>query len=490
MQGRNPPARSVALIATLTATMSCRHKGIEFDALSAVPSAQRNSQTAALVPSVEAYLASGDSVRVSGRTAGDTFVGRIIDVSGYVPRDDSKHPRSSSEYRGQYVQVQLYLTKDDSDDVVEWDVSTNEGIAGTTWHDCLRMTEACPTNCTVWVPVDLIEGIVFFIHHRDCENQLFGCCVGRQDTYFVRRIARCTDETFQLGEDVEHNKYTPFGPQSSNTVLYTERCLRTIANELRKNKSLLISNGKIGVPHTQKSIVERDMFEFIRRGVKRDPAFDNVEDIQRKRTKQTITRADLSLESTRLSTTQTTINAVHTGQFDVLQRMFGCVMGVGVRKRHPKVDDNEPCNLRQEDTINMVNVNYTGVEASDADDWFNPDAELSAQEMMANGFNFIRFRYDSRTNELFTSMRTSALLAGSCQATELQDWLSRYDIDWDVVRDDEVFNGMLVNIEDEYWQVAAFNDGEATLRRLIPGDNDNEQRVETIQFCLDNRGDL
>ncbi|EJK71181.1 hypothetical protein THAOC_07405, partial [Thalassiosira oceanica] len=342
MQGRNPPARSVALIATLTATiplLSSRpwKRILHREILSACP--------------VD--------------TAGDTFVGRIIDVSGYVPRDDSKHPRSSSEYRGQYVQVQLYLTKDDSDDVVEWDVSTNEGIAGTTWHDCLRMTEACPTNCTVWVPVDLIEGIVFFIHHRDCENQLFGCCVGRQDTYFVRRIARCTDETFQLGEDVEHNKYTPFGPQSSNTVLYTERCLRTIANELRKNKSLLISNGKIGVPHTQKSIVERDMFEFIRRV------------------------ADLSLESTRLSTTQTTINAVHTGQFDVLQRMFGCVMGVGVRKRHPKVDDNEPCNLRQEDTINMVNVNYTGVEASDADDWFNPDAELSAQEMMANGFNFI-----------------------------------------------------------------------------------------------------
>ena len=204
------------------------------------------------------------------------------------------------------------------------------------------------------------------------------------------------------------------------------------------------------------------------------------------RAKHVIVRRNLSLSSERVVSNQRSLTAVTAEQFDAFQSTLGVNFGMGVRKRAPPIDANEVYTLQDDDVVNMLNIQFTGVNEEQAANWFDPGLDLPVAHQIANGRNFVQMKYDRRTNEYHTIMMTSALRA-NCQANELNAWLLANEIPWaNAPVNHGVFVGMGCEIDGEDWEVVNISNPLAI--ELQNSDNpDMATRVETWQFCMNHR---
>jgi len=97
----------------------------------------------------------------------------------------------------------------------------------------------------------------------------------------------------------------------------------------------------------------------------------------KRRFKQRITHADLSLVASILNTTKQVLAAASFDGYKAFMTLFSALIDLRIKKCHPSIHvindtSRNPLTLQSTDTINMGDIDLHNVIGSDMSDWFDP----------------------------------------------------------------------------------------------------------------------
>lgn len=130
--------------------------------------------------------------------------------------------------------------------------------------------------------------------------------------------------------------------------------------------------------------------------------------------KQCITHPNLSLESKRVPSRRTTFATSTMTGLKSIRELVSNNIGVGVKRTFPPLStvgnrQRNPDRLKQEYTVNMVDVGLGSNGSDYAEEWFDADAGISEQYAHHSWNNSVRLIFD----QLMFAVRVGYLSDGS-----------------------------------------------------------------------------
>ena len=402
--------------------------GLHLTVLNSPLAPEYPSTLAVFVRSINAYISGSDTVRVIDTEDFPSIVGRVLTVTNSledIPEGEAVHP---------FILNHRTLPSTSKPIKLQWHVVNNDRFWGRSdklCRACGNIDEAAPTNCILWISSCQISESVHFIHHQDCEHQIYGPVHNRANTYLIRFTATYdNNESIEIKE-ILHENFSSFPTTSKigSPSTCTERRLEFLLSECQTSQELLIKSGKLATSVSKTTTMSREKACWLQ------SRLASVEIKQStKKTKQCVSHSNLSIETAVLPTRHVTIRVRTSNDFRITRQIFHSGYGTGVRKKFTPIKDKDiralnPSCLRRGDTINVTDAPLENYSEEDTTGWFDPNASDTTNYTNPNR-NFIPWVFNHRSRTCRVSMKCCAVVVGACNAHFLDDMLDSIENEW------------------------------------------------------------
>eukprot|EP00956_Cyclotella_meneghiniana_P009161 scaffold12557_cov75-Cyclotella_meneghiniana.AAC.5 len=243
-----------------------------------------------------------------------------------------------------------------------------------------KLPPAEPSNCMMWIHASQILDLAFFPHSIHCVNQIDGNLSGRHKVFHVdHHVFLHRDNDFLNNiihfKPISPTAYGMFGHLHQDHfpgyVSFTERIHESLCQLSKTSSAILNKAGNIHQRARKKTHIPWESWKYIYFKLHLKQSVLNVSKVSAK-VRTPITIDNLTMSVGRSTTKKFTVVAKDIAGFEVLQSLITRI-GLGVRKRHPKLstiearDGSNILTVQEQDTIHVVDIDSNQVLYRDVD---------------------------------------------------------------------------------------------------------------------------
>ena len=445
------------------------YNDIDFTNLTNVPTPEAGDSTCIYVGDNKTLIQPSDTLHVQLNNS--YFICRVLEIKpvGLVDRESLRLSRLANPLPGRQgtydnlvcIQLYRYCNNENINSNTDLNyVAPNEELSNAS----IGIQEVAATNATIWVTPSQLHDVAYIIHEEDAINHIYGPIAKRRNFYMLRYKAHYTaDATHCNFSKYSYASYRLLLKKGSTTALSLDS-LATVSVACNK---MLAKSTQLPSILTHHLSMDQSAFDHFKQAIP-----TNDDNITIKTTNnynsQYIQHADLSLETKTIKHPKTTIKIKGHSGIATIRSVLGVNIGVSLSKKFPKAPSRY---------YNNQNVKRSAIIPMDKTDTIKM-LDLSEQ-------NYIQFVYDELERCLTIKMKcTPKVVNEATNNLILTEYLNSN------VRhlDHEVREGIVLKINEEYWQVISVSGWNCTIKKMVHGQNVEEirKRDDCIPFCITN----